>query len=160
MQAEVKIEEVALVATTMLLTAKIVSAHVSNNAVAASELPGVIGLVRRALDSIATPVAVPVVAEQVPAVTIRKSVTPDYLICLEDGKKLKMLKRHLATTYGMTPDDYRSKWKLPPGYPMVARNYAEKRSSLARAAGLGRKPAPVVEAAPVKKVGRPKKSAA
>jgi predicted transcriptional regulator len=98
----------------------------------------------------------------VPAVPIRKSVTPDYIVCLEDGKKLKMLKRHLSSTYNLTPDGYRAKWGLPPDYPMTAPTYAAQRSSLAKSAGLGRKaaPAPVVEAAPAKRPGRSKKSAA
>ena len=144
------------------LTAKIVAAFLTNNAATVTELPTVIRSVYRALIALATPAPAPEAEKPVPAVSIKRSVTPDYIVCLEDGKKLKMLKRHLFSTYNLTPDEYRAKWGLPPDYPMVAPSYAAQRSSLAKAAGLGRKaaPAPVVEAAPTKRAGRPKKSAA
>jgi predicted transcriptional regulator len=122
----------------LALTADIVAAHVSNNNVPVNDLPGLIGGVHAALSGLASaPVAID--EEPVPAVSIRASVKPDYIVCLEDGKKLKMLKRHLMTHFQMTPDDYRAKWKLPADYPMVAPNYAEKRRSLAHQIGLGRK---------------------
>ena len=120
------------------LTADIVSAHVGNNAVAIGDLPLLIRNVHDALAGLATPAAEPV-AELVAAVSIRQSVKPDYIICLEDGKKLKMLKRHLMTAYDMTPDEYRAKWGLPADYPMVAPNYTATRSQLAKDMGLGRK---------------------
>ena len=153
---------VEIVTPTVALTAQIVAAFLSNNAMAIADLPGVIQSVHRALSDVASSAPAPVAEKLVPAVPVKKSVTPDYIICLEDGKKLKMLKRHLATSYNLTPDDYRARWGLPPDYPMVAPNYAAQRSSLAKAAGLGQKavPAPVVEATPAKRPGRPKKSAA
>jgi predicted transcriptional regulator len=120
------------------LTADIVAAHVSNNSVAVSDLPLLIGNVHTALSGLSGGTA-PVVAPE-PAVPIRTSVKKDYIVCLEDGKKLKMLKRHLMTHYGMTPDDYRAKWGLPGDYPMVAPAYAETRRTLAKAIGLGRSP--------------------
>jgi predicted transcriptional regulator len=92
-------------------------------------------------------------------VPIKRSIFPDYIVCLEDGKKLKMLKRHLKTAYDMTPDQYRTRWELPSSYPMVAPNYAEHRSSLAKKIGLGRKPEPVQEKPAPKPVGRPRKNA-
>ena len=146
--------------TTIGLAAKIVAAFLSHNAVAVADLPAVIRAVHGALSGATAPVSEPVADKPVPAVPIKKSVTPGYIVCLEDGKKLKMLKRHLASTYGLTPDAYRAKWGLPPDYPMTAPTYAAERSSLAKAIGLGRKAAPVVEAAPAKRPGRPKKSAA
>ncbi len=118
------------------LTADIVAAHVSNNSVAVSDLPLIIQNVHNALAGLGTPVAAPVV-KQDPAVSIRTSIKPDYIVCLEDGKKLKMLKRHLMTHYKMTPDDYRAKWGLSADYPMVAPNYAEQRRMLAMKIGLG-----------------------
>jgi len=119
------------------LTAEIVSAHVSNNTVAASDIPALIQDVYRTLARVGTQ---PAEAERPqPAVPIKRSVTPDYIICLEDGKKLKMLKRHLKTAYNMTPESYRERWGLPPDYPMVAPNYAKHRSSLAKKIGLGTK---------------------
>ena len=121
------------------LTVQIVSAHVAHNKVGAEELPGLIQLVYRSLTSAGEVEAEPVV--QAPAVPVKKSVFPDYIVCLEDGKKLKMLKRHLKTSYNMTPDDYRTKWGLAREYPMVAPSYAERRSTLAKSIGLGRKPA-------------------
>jgi predicted transcriptional regulator len=120
------------------LTADIVSAHVSNNSVAVSDLPVLIGNVHSALANLSAGV---VQSEpQEPAVPIKASVKREFIICLEDGKKLKMLKRHLMTHFGMTPDDYRAKWSLPSDYPMVAPAYAEKRRDLAKAIGLGRAP--------------------
>ncbi len=120
------------------LTAQIVSAHVSNNAIGADSLPVLIQDVYRTLAGVGKQQVVP--EKQLPAVPVRKSVFPDHIVCLEDGKKLKMLKRHLKTSYNMTPDDYREKWQLPPDYPMVAPNYAMHRSSLAKKIGLGTKP--------------------
>jgi predicted transcriptional regulator len=122
------------------LTAKIVSAHIGNNRVAADVLPDLIQSVHRSLATVGMAEPAPAPAPLTPAVLIRKSVFPDYIVCLEDGKKLKMLKRHLQTSYGMTPQQYREKWRLPADYPMVAPNYASHRSSLAKQAGLGRKP--------------------
>jgi predicted transcriptional regulator len=124
--------------TFITLTADIVAAHVSNNSVAVNDLPTLISNVHTALASLGTPAA-PVAEKQEPAVSIRSSIKPDYVVCLEDGKKLKMLKRHLMTHYGMTPDQYRTKWGLPSDYPMVAPNYAEQRRTLAKAIGLGTK---------------------
>ena len=127
------------------LTAQIVSAHVGHNIVKADDIPGLIRQVYQALctardnkDTVGPATAAPVRADRPePAVQITKSVFPSYIVCLEDGKKLKMLKRHLQTSYGMTPEQYRAKWGLPPEYPMVAPDYAAKRSSLAKAIGLG-----------------------
>ena len=121
------------------LTADIVAAHVSNNSVAVSDLPVLIGNVHLALAGLSSGKAAPVAAPE-PAVPIRLSVKKEYIVCLDDGKKLKMLKRHLMTHYGMTPDDYRAKWGLPADYPMVAPAYAEQRRVLAKAIGLGRAP--------------------
>ena len=120
------------------LTADIVAAHVSNNSVAVSDLPVLIGNVHAALAGLTTPSSAPAVAPE-PAVPIRTSVKRDFIVCLEDGKKLKMLKRHLMTHYGMTPDDYRAKWSLPADYRMFAPSYAEQRRDLAKAIGLGRR---------------------
>ncbi len=121
------------------LTAQIVSAHVSNNSVAPDALPNLIQEVYRTLAGVGKEQVVP--DKQLPAVPVKKSVYPDHIVCLEDGKKLKMLKRHLQTSYGLTPDDYRTKWGLPRDYPMVAPNYASTRSALAKQIGLGRKAA-------------------
>jgi predicted transcriptional regulator len=124
--------------TLISLTADIVSAHVSNNSVAVNDLPSLIQNVHGALNGLAgTPDQRPERKKQEPAVSIRSSVKPDFIVCLEDGKKLKMLKRHLMTHYDMTPDQYRQKWGLGPDYPMVAPNYAEQRRSLAKSIGLG-----------------------
>jgi predicted transcriptional regulator len=120
------------------LTADIVSAHVSNNSVSAGELPDLITSVYNSLSGLGS--AAPAPAEKpVPAVSVRSSIKHDYIVCLEDGKKLKMLKRHLMTHYDMTPDEYRAKWGLAADYPMVAPAYAEKRRELAVAIGLGKK---------------------
>ena len=121
------------------LTADIVAAHVSNNSVAVSDLPSLISNVHGALAGLSSGGSAPEVALE-PAVPVRSSVKRDYIVCLEDGKKLKMLKRHLMTHYGMTPDDYRAKWGLAADYPMVAPAYAEQRRDLAKAIGLGRAP--------------------
>ncbi|PWS38621.1 MucR family transcriptional regulator [Falsiroseomonas bella] len=121
------------------LTAEIVSAHVSNNPVSISDLPNLIQEVYRTLSNMGQPAAPPAEKPQ-PAVPIKKSITPEYLICLEDGRKLKMLKRHLKTAFNLTPDQYREKWGLGPDYPMVAPNYTKHRSSLAKKIGLGTKP--------------------
>ncbi|UEM21185.1 MucR family transcriptional regulator [Skermanella mucosa] len=118
------------------LTTEIVAAHVSNNTVAVTDLPQLIEQVYRTLANVGVEPA-PVVERPQPAVPIKKSVTPEYIICLEDGKKLKMLKRHLKTAYDMTPEEYRDRWQLPPDYPMVAPNYAKQRSRLAKQIGLG-----------------------
>ena len=120
------------------LTAQIVSAHVSNNTVSPDALPSLIQNVYRTLAGVGKE-QVPQERPQ-PAVPVKKSVFPDHIVCLEDGKKLKMLKRHLKTAYNMTPDQYRDRWGLPPDYPMVAPNYARHRSSLAKKIGLGTKP--------------------
>ena len=120
------------------LTSDIVSAHVANNSVAVSDLPGLISGVYTALSGLGTAPA-PIAIKPEPAVSIRASIKPEYLICLEDGKKLKMLKRHLTTSYGLTPDAYRAKWNLPSDYPMVAPDYAARRRALAIKIGLGTK---------------------
>jgi predicted transcriptional regulator len=121
------------------LASEIVAAHVGNNTVAMAELPGLIEQVYKTLanmekddDSAAE--------RPTPAVSVRKSITPEYIVCLEDGKKLKMLKRHLKTAYNMSPDEYRERWDLPSDYPMVAPSYAQQRSDLAKAIGLGTRP--------------------
>jgi predicted transcriptional regulator len=124
--------------TLITLTADIVSAHVSNNSVAVNDLPQLIQNVHNALNGLGNKPEEPQ-ARPEPAVSIRSSVKPDYITCLEDGKKLKMLKRHLMTHYQMTPDEYRQKWGLNADYPMVAPNYAEQRRSLAKKIGLGTK---------------------
>jgi predicted transcriptional regulator len=122
------------------LTADIVSAYVSNNTVRPEDLASVIAGVHSALQQAPNGKAEAAAEPQTPAVPIRKSVTPDYIISLENGQKFKSLKRHLMNSYGMTPDEYRTKWGLPRDYPMVAPNYAKSRSDLARSLGLGRKP--------------------
>ena len=122
------------------MTADIVSAYVGNNSVAAADLPNLIQSVHRALAGISTGSDVQEVAPKEPAVPVRRSITPDHLVCLEDGRKFKSLKRHLRTKYNMSPEEYRAKWGLPKDYPMVAPNYAEQRSTLAKKIGLGTKP--------------------
>lgn len=122
--------------TLIALTADIVSAHVSNNNVTVTDLPLLIQNVHGALNSLGDALVEPE-ARPEPAVSIRSSIKPDYIVCLEDGKKLKMLKRHLMTHYGLTPDQYRAKWGLASDYPMVAPNYAEQRRTLAKKIGLG-----------------------
>ncbi len=146
------------------LTADIVSAHVSHNSIPTAEVPALIRSVYEALDRAGQPEIKAAPAPE-PAVPVRSSIKPDYLVCLEDGKKLKMLKRYLRTNYNMTPDEYRAKWGLPKDYPMVAPTYREARSTLAHQIGLGRKPAAVAAApakapkAPAKMVKAPAKTA-
>ncbi len=141
------------------LTAQIVSAHVAKNRLGAEALPSLIQSVYKSLSTASEAPAAPAAAPS-PAVPVKKSVFPDFIICLEDGKKLKMLKRHLQASYGLTPDAYRTKWGLPRDYPMVAPSYAATRSGLAKKIGLGRKPAPVAapepepEPEPAKRRGR------
>ena len=142
------------------LTAQIVAAHLANNKLDVAEVPPLIETVHKTLASLGK--AKEEQVKQEPAVPIRKSVFPDHIICLEDGKKLKMLKRHLKTAYDLTPDQYREKWGLSRDYPMVAPNYAEHRSSLAKKIGLGRRqeeappaPVPVAAAAPAKRGRKP-----
>ncbi len=124
--------------TLVTLTADIVAAHVTNNSVAISDISLLIRSVHDALAGLAT-AAVPVAEPQEPAVSVRASVKPDHIVCLEDGKKMTMLRRHLATDHGMTPDEYRAKWNLPKDYPMSAPNYSERRRVLAKEIGLGTK---------------------
>jgi predicted transcriptional regulator len=146
------------------MTAEIVAAYVSNSTVATGDLPGLIQQIHRALSDVASGVQAPQPAAPLtPAVSIKKSISPDYLTCLEDGRKFKSLKRHLRTKYNLSPDDYRAKWGLAKDYPMVAPNYAAARSTLARQMGLGqggRKPATAPTPTPATKVvrGRPKKA--
>ena len=135
--------------TLITLTSDIVAAHVSNNSVAVEEVPQLITSIYGALSGLGGPEEAEEERPE-PAVSIRASVKPDYLVCLEDGKKLKMLKRYLRTNYDMSPEEYRARWDLPADYPMVAPNYAEKRRELAKKIGLGRKPG--------QKRGRKKKS--
>jgi predicted transcriptional regulator len=126
------------------LTADIVSAHVANNNVSTGDVAVLIRNVYEALSTAGAPPA-PEAPAQEPAVSIRASVKPDYIVCLEDGKKLKMLKRYLRSNYNMTPEEYRAKWGLPRDYPMVAPDHAEQRRGLAKQIGLGRKPAEIVK---------------
>ena len=120
------------------MTADVVAAYVSNNTLPTGQLPDVIASIYGCLRGLDQKPNEAKIEALRPAVPIRKSITPDYLVCLEDGKKLKMLKRHLRSTYKMTPDQYRAKWGLPSDYPMVAPNYAEQRSAFAKKIGLGR----------------------
>ena len=122
----------------LALTTDIVASHVANNSVNVADLPQLIQQVFGALSELGNPSQAPA-AKPKPAVNIKRSVTPDYIVCLEDGVKLKMLKRHLQTRYGMTPDEYRERWALAADYPMVAPNYAAQRSALAKKIGLGTK---------------------
>ena len=144
----------------LALTTEIVSSHVSNNSTGHENLPDLIQTVFDKLAALASDEPAP--TELTPAVPIKKSVTDDYIVCLEDGKKLKMLKRHLMTAYGMTPEEYRARWGLKADYPMVAPNYAKKRQELAKKIGLGRKrPVEPAAAAPPKKAkGTRRKTAA
>jgi len=119
------------------MTTEIVAAHVRNNSVAQTDIPELIRTVHAALSEVSTGISQ---ERPSPAIAVRRSVTPDYIVCLEDGKKLKMLKRHLKTAYNMTPEEYRERWNLPADYPMVAPNYASQRSALAKKIGLGRRP--------------------
>ena len=137
------------------LTAEIVSSYVGHHSVAATDLPDLIAMVGKGLAGLGQRPAGPEKEKPVPAVPIKRSVTPDHIICLEDGKKLKILKRYLKTQYDMTPDEYRRRWGLKDDYPMVAPAYAAQRSDLAKKIGLGRKPEPTKPAkAPRKRVAR------
>ena len=120
----------------LALTTNIVAAHVANNSVALADLPRLIREVHETLATVGT-VASREPERPTPAIPVKKSVTPEFIVCLEDGKKLKMLKRHLKTAYNMTPEEYRERWGLPADYPMVAPNYAKQRSKLAKEIGLG-----------------------
>lgn len=131
--------EIELKETLITLTSDIVAAHVSNNDVAVDDVPSLITNVFGALAGLGEDEE-PEEVRPEPAVSIRASIKPDYIVCLEDGKKLKMLKRYLRTNFDMTPEEYRARWELPSDYPMVAPNYAEKRRDLAKKIGLGRKP--------------------
>ncbi|MEL7197546.1 MAG: MucR family transcriptional regulator [Pseudomonadota bacterium] len=131
--------EIEMKETLITLTSDIVAAHVSNNDVRVGDVPELISSVYGALSHLGEP-EVEEEAPPEPAVSIRASIKPDYLVCLEDGKRLKMLKRYLRTNYDMSPEEYRARWGLPADYPMVAPNYAEKRRDLAKKIGLGRKP--------------------
>ncbi|WP_395446970.1 MucR family transcriptional regulator [Aminobacter sp. UC22_36] len=142
------------------LTAHIVSAYVENNKVPATGLPELIASINASILSLDQPAEAPAEAQQ-PAVNPKRSVHPDYIVCLEDGKKFKSLKRHLSVHFGLTPEEYRAKWGLPADYPMVAPNYAAARSQLAKSLGLGRKAAAVsskAAATPAKTRGRAKKA--
>ncbi len=130
-------------ASMLALTAQIVAAYTRKNPMPGSDLPVLIDRVFQSLAGLATGAAAAPEAALTPAVPVKKSVFPDYIVCLEDGKKLKMLKRHLMTSYGLTPEAYRERWGLPSNYPMVAPSYADKRSTLAKSIGLGRKPGQV-----------------
>lgn len=132
----------------VVLSSEIVSAYVSNNPIPAGDLPSLIASVHEAVTRAATGVIDQPTQDLIPAVPIKKSVTPDYIVCLEDGKQFKSLKRHLRTRYGMTPEDYRAKWSLPYDYPMVAPNYAAARSQLAKEMGLGSMRRSVIEPEP------------
>ena len=147
-------EEIAASETELLeLTANIVAAYVSNNRLPTSELGRVIADTYAAVSKLQAAPAAQLEEKRAPAVPIKKSVTPDFIICLEDGKKFKSLKRHIGNLYNLTPDEYRAKWGLPHDYPMVAPNYAAARSQMAKASGLGRKaaPEPVAPPAPAKR---------
>jgi predicted transcriptional regulator len=139
------------------LTASIVSAYVTNNVVNAQALPDFIGSVHTALSRASNQGPDEPKAELRPAVSVKKSVTPEYIICLEDGKKFKSLKRHLRSSYGMSPEEYREKWNLPRDYPMVAPAYAEARSNLAKTMGLGRRAGTTITRKSGKPAGRPRK---
>jgi predicted transcriptional regulator len=121
------------------MTAEIVAAYVGNNSLSADQVPEIVRMVGAALRQVEKGENGSEKTVRKPAVPIRKSVTPDFIICLEDGRKLKMLKRHLRTTFGLTPDEYRARWGLPADYPMVAPNYAKRRSEFAKKIGLGQK---------------------
>ena len=142
------------------LVADIVGAYVSNNKVAVSELPGIISQVHSALQRTTAGAEAPQQEAQQPAIAVRRSVNQDYIVCLEDGKRFKSLKRHLRTDHDMTPQEYRAKWGLKPDYPMVAPNYAASRSELAKKMGLGRKPAEAAETQPKRRGGRPRRESA
>lgn len=142
------------------LTSDVVSAYVSNNSVATSDLPALIASVHNALVTASSGVKEELVVALTPAVSIKKSMTSDHLVCLEDGKKFKSLKRHLRTKYDMSPEDYRAKWGLPADYPMVAPNYAAARSELAKKMGLGQQRSRAAAKASPAPVKRGRKAAA
>lgn len=121
----------------MGLVTDIVSAYISNNTIEPAELPAFVQLVKRSLTSLNSNYSFALASRSEPAVPIEESIQPDYIVCLEDGKRMKMLKRHLKTSYNMTPDQYRERWGLPANYPMVAPNYATRRQDIARKIGLG-----------------------
>ena len=133
------------------LTADLVSAYVSNNPVPVSDLPALIAQVHESLVNLGIEIEQPEPEKQTPAVPVRRSITDEHIVCLEDGKTFKSLKRHLSTHHGMTPDEYRSKWNLPADYPMVAPGYAAARSQLAKDMGLGRKRQEAASPAPAKR---------
>lgn len=141
---------------TIYLAVDIVSAFVANNTVSSADLPGLIEQVHAALAALGKPIEAESPVKRDPAVPIKKSVTPDHIICLEDGRPFRSLKRHLQASYGLTPDEYRAKWGLPHDYPMVAPNYAAARSALAKELGLGRRPAPAPEPKPVARARKQK----
>ena len=132
-------------------TTRIAAAYMTNNRVAASDIAALLHTVHSALVTLGQPNKAEAPAPLTPAVPIRRSVTPEYIVCLEDGKRMKMLKRHLRSAYGMTPDEYRTRWGLPHDYPMVAPDYAERRSQLAKDIGLGRRREPEPEPAPTRR---------
>lgn len=142
--------------TLLTLTADIVAAHVANNRVADGDLAHLIGNVHAALASLGAETA-PAPVEQAPAVSVRSSIKPNFIVCLEDGKKLKMLKRHLTAEHQMTPSEYRSKWNLSADYPMVAPNYSEARRGLAHKIGLGRKRSERPSAKPTETAAKPRR---
>ncbi len=157
--------EQAEIGETLHLTTDIVAAYVSNNSINAEKIPALLQEVHDTVKALAAGAAANA-GNQAPAVSIKKSITPDFIICLEDGKKLKMLKRYIRTQYGLSPEEYRRKWNLPADYPMVAPNYAKRRSQFAKEIGLGRGAAKKKKATPAKKKaaakrgrGRPRKSA-
>jgi predicted transcriptional regulator len=135
-----KMTDNAVTSDLSAMTTQIVAAYLSKNSLPLSELPSLIQQVHSALAGVGTAPVAAAVERPEPAVAVKKSVTPDYIVCLEDGKKLKMLKRHLKTAFNMTPEQYRERWGLPADYPMVAPNYADQRSKLAKQIGLGTKP--------------------
>jgi predicted transcriptional regulator len=148
--------EVQQASNSLELAADIVSAFVSHNSVPTAELPTLIGSVHAALNTLATGSARQAVEEpKAPAVAIKKSVQPDYIVCLDDGKRFKSLKRHLRTAYNLTPEQYRAKWGLPASYPMVAPNYARARAELARSSGLGQQRRKAAAAEPVQAEPQP-----
>jgi predicted transcriptional regulator len=152
MTQERKVKPMSVETITVLeLTAKIVSAHIARNEVAPENLPTLIQEVYRSLSAAGESQAGPAAPASTPAVPIHKSVFPDFIVCLESGQKMRMLKRHLMTNYNLTPEAYRAKWGLPSDYPMVAPTYAKLRSQLAKDSGLGRKPVPIAVKPPTQR---------
>ena len=150
-------EQAATRSEILALTTEIVAASLTNNSMSRAEVPGLIQSVFETLDALARNEVPAEPVALTPAVPIKRSVTEDYIVCLEDGKKLKTLKRHLMTAYGMTPVQYRAKWGLPLDYPMVAPSYSRTRQELARKIGLGRKPAPAPVPTPAPRAGATRK---